>query len=91
MNLELTTIIGMLLLSFFLGGFLTHLLKKKKIIKLKEELLAYKRSADGLWELNEEIQKKTRTKKESFRDDTSSERAVSITHEFKRDSSIRTQ
>ena len=84
MNFELTTIIGMLGLSFFLGGFLTHLLKRRKIKKLKEELLAYKRSADGLWELNEKRLKKTRTKKENFRDSSSSERSKSVAQEFNR-------
>lgn len=88
MNLELATIIGMLFLSFFLGGFLTHLFKKRKIKKLKEELLAYKRSADGLWELNEKRLKKTKSKKENFRDSTSSERTVSVTNEY-RNSSVR--
>ena len=64
MNLDLITLIGMLALSFCSGAWIMHVLKRQKIKKIKEELIAYKRSADGLWELNEQRLKKSKQKKE---------------------------
>jgi len=69
MIIELTTQIGFAFLSFLLGGFLMHLLKKRKIKKLKEELTAYQRSVDGLWKANEQKLKKEKRHKENLRED----------------------
>jgi len=74
MTIELTTLIGLTILSFCLGGGIMHLLKQRKINKLKEELFAYKRSVSGLWELNEERVRKTKKKIEDFRRDMESDK-----------------
>lgn len=89
MILQTPTFLLLLLLSFISGGWITRLFFQKKIKKLKEELTAYKRSVDGLWELNEQKLKKSRTTATPLRDSNSSNQySQSQLEEFNRSDSV---